>query len=138
MEFTVNAQREGGYRHDVTARSHELAVDEPRDRGGEDSAPTPQELLAASLASCTAVTIEMYAKRKGWELGAVAVSCRYTTAERGSPSRFELEVEIPETLDEEQLRKIEVIAAKCPVHRALEGEVEFVERVHAAAPASTA
>ena len=61
----ATATRDAGYRHTVKVRSHELTVDEPRDQGGGDSGPDPQELLAASLASCTAVTMEMYAQRKG-------------------------------------------------------------------------
>ena len=64
----ATAQRIAGFRHIVKVRQHRLNCDEPLESGGEDAAPSPQELLAASLASCTAVTIEMYAARKGWEL----------------------------------------------------------------------
>jgi putative redox protein len=57
------ARRTGTFRHMVDIRSHRIGVDEPLDVGGDDSAPSPQELLAASLAACTAITIEMYAQR---------------------------------------------------------------------------
>ena len=53
-------------------------ADEPAEHGGDDDGPSPQELLAASLASCTAVTMEMYAKRKGSDIGPVEVQCEYT------------------------------------------------------------
>ena len=125
----ATATREGGFRHTVKVRSHELSVDEPQDAGGTDSAPSPQELLAASLASCTAVTMEMYASRKGWDLSGVEVACEYTPAERGCPTRFNVVMKMPAHLSDEQVERLQVIAAKCPVHRTLEGEVAFDERV---------
>ena len=116
-------------RHDVKVRRHTITSDEPKDQGGEDSGPSPQELLAASLASCTAITMEMYAKRKGWNVDGLAVECDYLPAERGTVTRFELIMKMPAHLSDEQVRKLQVIAAKCPVHRTLEGEVAFDERV---------
>jgi putative redox protein len=113
----------------VEIRGHSLTADEPRDHGGEDSGPSPQELLAASLASCTAITMEMYAQRKGWEVGDVAVNVSYEPAQRGSPTRFRMNVEFPKELPEEQRERLMQIGAKCPVHRALEGEVMFDESV---------
>jgi putative redox protein len=123
------ATREGGFRHTVKIRSHELGIDEPSDTGGTDTGPCPQELLAASLASCTAVTMEMYASRKGWDIGGVEVSCDYTPAERGCPTRFNLTLRLPDGLTDEQVERLQVIAAKCPVHRTLEAEAMFTERV---------
>jgi putative redox protein len=116
-------------RHDVKVRSHTLTADEPRDEGGGDAGPSPQELLAASLASCTAITMEMYAKRKGWEVAGLTVDCEYAPAERGHPTQFRLVMKMPANLSEQQVEKLSVIAAKCPVHRTLEGEVAFDERV---------
>ena len=94
-----------------------------------DAGPSPQELLAASLASCTAITMEMYAARKGWKVGDVEVACDYTPAERGCPTRFRLTLRFPDDLPDEQVERLRVIAAKCPVHRTLDGEVMFDERV---------
>ena len=113
----------------VEIRGHSVTADEPRDHGGEDSGPSPQELLAASLASCTAITMEMYAQRKGWEVGDVAVNVSYEPAQRGSPTRFTMNVEFPKELPEEQRERLMQIGAKCPVHRTLEGEVMFDETV---------
>ena len=120
---------DGRLEQKVEIRRHELTADEPRDHGGEDSGPSPQELLAASLASCTAITMEMYAQRKGWDVGDIAVDVNYEPAQRGSPTRFKMEVELPKELPEEQRERLMQIAAKCPVHRALEGEVMFEESV---------
>ncbi len=113
----------------VAVRQHRLTADEPRDQGGDDAAPSPQELLAASLASCTAVTIEMYAQRKGWDVGDVVVDVDYEPAQRGSPTRFAMDVQLPKELPEDQRERLMQIAAKCPVHRTLEGEVMFEENV---------
>jgi putative redox protein len=125
----ATATKDTGYRHTIQIRSHELVADEPADAGGSDSGPSPQELLAASLASCTAITMEMYAQRKGWDIGRTEVSCNYTPADRGCPTRFELVMRFPTSLSDEQVDRLKVIAAKCPVHRTLDGEVMFDERV---------
>ena len=123
------ARKREKYTHDVKTGKHVITVDEPEDQGGQDLGPSPQELLAASLASCTAVTMEMYAERKGWNVDGLEVDCRYSPAERGCPTRFELIMRMPAHLSEEQVERLQVIAAKCPVHRTLEGEVAFDERV---------
>jgi len=129
VSMNASAQRISGFRHVVKVRQHSVNCDEPVDQGGEDTAPSPQELLAASLASCTAVTMEMYAARKGWDLGHVEVECEYTPAERGCPTKFTLTLRLPSDLSEEQVQRLKVIATKCPVHRTLDGEVMFDERV---------
>ena len=125
----ATARRTGTYQHEISIRHHGLAADEPTDHGGDDSAPSPQELLAASLASCTAITMEMYAQRKGWAVPDISVDVEYTPAERGCPTKFELVVRLPADLPEDQAQRLMTIAAKCPVHRTLEGEVMFKERV---------
>jgi putative redox protein len=127
------ARRENGtLKHDVEIRRHLVVADEPTENGGADSGPSPQELLAASLASCTAITMVMYAKRKGWDIGEVVVDVDYEPAQRGSPTRFKLDVRMPKELPEDQRERLMQIAAKCPVHRTLEGEVMFEESVELA------
>jgi putative redox protein len=126
----AHAQRDGeGFKHTVTVRSHDLVVDETEDAGGADAGPDPQEMLAVSLASCTAITIEMYAKRKGWNIGDVEVDVDYEPAQRGSPTKFHQLIRLPKELPEEQRERLMQIAAKCPVHRTLEGEVMFEEEL---------
>ena len=125
----ASARQRNKLTHDVKVRTHALTADEPADVGGEDMGPSPQELLAASLASCTAITMEMYAKRKGWNVDGMEVDVEYTPADRGCLTRFELVMRMPANLSEEQVERLRVIAAKCPVHRTLEGEVAFDERV---------
>src|ERR1700736_4045829 len=99
----ATARRDGGtLRHTVQVRDDQLTVDEPLDAGGEDLGPDPRELLAVSLASCTAITIEMYAARKGWEVGHVEVDVEYSPAERGCPTKFELVMRLADHLREDQ------------------------------------
>jgi putative redox protein len=119
----------GGYRHTVSVGKHEVTSDEPEKNGGTDTGPSPQELLAASLASCTAVTMEMYADRKGWDVGEIKVDVDYEPAERGCPTRFRMVIRLPKELPEDQSERLMQIAAKCPVHRTLEGEAMFEERL---------
>jgi putative redox protein len=126
----ASANRVGGkLKHHLSMRKHKLTADEPQDQGGDDAGPNPQELLAASLASCTAITMEMYAERKGWDIGDVQVDVDYEPAQRGSPTKFEMVVKLPKELPQDQREKLMTIAAKCPVHRTLEGEVMFEERM---------
>jgi putative redox protein len=129
MKKATATQVDATLTHRVTMRQHELTLDEPADRGGADLGPSPQELLAASLASCTAITLEMYAQRKGWDIAPVEVECEYTPAQHGDPTTFNLVIRLPETCSSEQIERLRAIAAKCPVHRTLDGDVVFRERV---------
>ena len=129
MPMRAVARQREGFTHEVKVRDHQFIADEPAESGGDDRGPSPQELLAASLASCTAITMEMYARRKGWNVDGLEVDVDYSPAERGAVTRFELVMKMPAHLSDEQVRKLQVIAAKCPVHRTLEGEVAFEERV---------
>jgi putative redox protein len=136
MKATARRTSAQGFAHEVEVGSHRVLVDEPRSNGGDDEGPNPQEMLAVSLAACTAITMEMYAKHKGWEIGKVEVSAEFTPAERGCPTRFKLTMRLPEGLTEEQVERLSVIAAKCPVHRTLDGEAMFEEKVELVAPAA--
>ena len=129
MRVSAHRRQADGYQHDIKVRDHVVSADEGKDVGGDDAGPTPQELLAASLASCTAVTVELYAARRGWDVGPLEVDCQYSPAERGCPTKFSLLLRLPEQLDEDQVHRLMAVAAKCPVHRTLDGEVMFDERV---------
>jgi putative redox protein len=123
----VSARRLDGYAHAITIRDHTLTADEPTEAGGTDTGPTPQELLAASLASCVAVTVEMYAGRKGWDVGSLEVEVGYEKDQKGRPTRFEVLLKLPATLPREQVDRIADVAKKCPVHRALIGGHATIE-----------
>lgn len=125
------ARRVEGYAHDVEIDGeHALRMDEPEEAGGTDTGPRPTRVLAASLAACTAITVEMYADRKGWDLGdlRVEVDMEY---DGPAPSAFAVTLHLPGGLSEEQLERLRVIAGKCPVHRVLASEtsVTITDRV---------
>ena len=126
----IVARRVEGYAHDVELDgSHDLRADEPTEKGGTDTGPRPTELLAASLAGCIAITVEMYAARKGWDVGAVEVDVE-VGFEGPVPTSFEVGVKLPGELDDEQRRRLLVVATKCPVHKVLasEAHVTVAER----------
>lgn len=103
----------------LSAGSHTITVDEPAELGGANTGPTPQDLLLAALASCTAITVRMYADRKGWPLDrceAVATGSRST---QGVLESVRLAVRLEGKLDQDQRARLTEIAARCPVHRAL-------------------
>jgi putative redox protein len=129
MGMTATARRRGdGLRHEVDVNGrHTIVTDEPERLGGTDSGPAPHELLAATLASCVATMIAMYAQNRGWELGETEVHVEYDP--ESVPRRFAIDVRLPGHLTAEQRRRLERVAETCPVRRALEAGFAFEERV---------
>jgi putative redox protein len=128
----ATAKRRKGYAHSLTIGHHTLIADEPKHKGGSDTGPSPSQLLALSLASCTAITIEMYADRKDWDVGDLEVEVDYRSGEGELATRYDVVLKLSRELSDEQVERLRVIAGKCPVHRALTGDVEIndhVERV---------
>jgi putative redox protein len=118
----VVARRHQGFAHDVEIEGrHKIRVDEPTAVGGTDTGPSPTRLVAAGLAGCTAVTIEMYAERKGWDVGEVEVDVDVTYDEF-APLSFTVTLRLPAELSDEQRKRLLAVAAKCPVHKLLAGE----------------
>jgi len=119
----VVARRREGYIHDVEIEdgAHRLVVDEPAVAGGTDAGPGPTRLVAAGLASCIAITMEMYAKRKEWDIGAVEVEIE-VSYEGFAPTAFAASIRLPEGLSKEQRKRLLTIARKCPVHKVVAHE----------------
>jgi uncharacterized OsmC-like protein len=122
-----------GLRTEVEVGGHELVADEPTSLGGTDAGPTPYDYLLAGLGGCTAMTLRLYADRKGWPLESVAVrlsqgrihatDCEECETDEGRIDRIEREIELVGPLEEEQRRRLLEIADMCPVHRTLKAEV---------------
>jgi putative redox protein len=129
----VVARRREGYAHEVEIEGgHTIRIDEPLAAGGSDTGPSPTRLVAAGLAGCIAVTIEMYAERKGWDAGAVEVEVD-VEYQGYAPLSFAATLRLPAELSEEQRARLLVIARRCPVHKVLAGETPVVvsDRVEA-------
>jgi putative redox protein len=111
-----------GFAHDVEIEGgHTIRVDEPVAAGGGDTGPSPTRLVAASLAGCIAVTIEMYAERKGWDVGAVEVDVD-VEYDDFTPLSYTVTLRLPGELSDGQRERLLDIAGRCPVHRLLAGE----------------
>lgn len=119
---TATARRRSGYAHGVEIGAHSLLVDEPPHKGGNDEGPSPTDLLAASLASCTAITVEMYADRKGWELPSLRVDVDVDGSLVQGDASYEVIMSLPGGLEPDQVDRLATIAGKCPVHKAIARE----------------
>ena len=122
-----------GFTTEIIAGGHGLLADEPEEVGGDDFGPSPYELLSASLGACTAMTLQMYARRKKWDLEKVNVhldhgkkykeDCEDCENPQSRIDHFEKCIELEGDLTEEQIKRLLEIADRCPVHRTLHGDV---------------
>ncbi len=122
-----------GYTTEIKTPHHHLIADEPEELGGADLGPNPYDLLMASLGSCTAMTLRMYADRKKWTLSEVRVFLNHEKihqADSKSPenpdakvSHFTRIIELEGELDDTQRHRLLEISNRCPVHRTLQEEI---------------
>jgi uncharacterized OsmC-like protein/pimeloyl-ACP methyl ester carboxylesterase len=139
----VRETRHGRFQQEVSAGRHRFVADEPVAVGGLDSGPGPYDLLLAALGACTAMTLRLYAERKGLPLEQVTVAlthdrihaadCEDCETKEGMIDRIERAITLRGALDATQRKRLMEIADKCPVHRTLTSEVDIrtVERAEA-------
>lgn len=120
IKATIGEQH---YLTTVYAGNHVLTADEPLLNGGGDRGVAPQELLAASLASCTCITLRMYSERKKWNAGIIEVNVDVEKETNGV--RFNRKILLTGILNEEQKAKLLDIANHCPVHKILSGVISI-------------
>lgn len=110
----------GIYRQRISVNSHQFFADVGTDVGGEDSAPDPHDLLDSSLAACTAITLTMFAKRRGMPLESInAEVVRDSSKEKTGEYNLSLQLEFIGNLTEEQRQQLVAIVEKCPIHKLL-------------------
>lgn len=131
----VEERNEGGLRVRVSAGGIDFIADEPVSAGGLGSGPNPYDLLGAALGACAAMTLRLYAARKGWPLDGVRVAVRH---ERRDGDLFVSEIRLDGALDETQRARLIEIAGRCPVHRTLEGGAQIETRAEALSAGSRA
>jgi putative redox protein len=118
MSITVTRDLSQPMRHVVQIRAHQFAIDGSIDEGGNDSGPGPHDLYDAALASCKALTVVWYARRKGIALQDVRVEVeRDATEERHGTYRLHTILHLSGELSEEQRQELLTVAGKCPVHK---------------------
>lgn len=113
------------YRTLIETDDHHFVVDEPIEVEGGDLGPNPGELLSAALAACTVITVKMYASRKGWDLQEVIADVDFERDTKENVNRFVKKVKFIGNLDEEQIKRLYDISAKCPIHRTLLNPIEI-------------
>ena len=136
-EGLVKVRGSGGLPQEIEIGRHRLRADEPTSAGGEDSGPTPYQLLLAALGSCISMTVSLYAKRKGWPLEGVEVrlhhdkihasDCADCETREGKIDRIVRDVRLEGALDDDQRARLLDIARRCPVGRTLMSEIHFKE-----------
>jgi putative redox protein len=137
---TVTVETEPGrlFATRVSGRVHTLVADEPMP-DGDDLGFSPYELLLASLGSCTAMTLQMYARRKAWPLEQIRITLQFDRVHVGDAEnceepqrrieRITREIEVIGPLDETQRERLLEIAGKCPVHKTLTSGATIVDRM---------
>ncbi len=129
-----------GFTTDVVAGRHRLIADEPISVGGQNLGPSPYDFLLASVGTCTAMTLRMYANRKKWKLNEVEVhlshskehikDCEDCESSEAKIDVIRKEIKVKGDLDETQVNRLLEISARCPVHRTISNQVHFESIIH--------
>ncbi|QLG43995.1 bifunctional alpha/beta hydrolase/OsmC family protein [Costertonia aggregata] len=138
-QVVASLDGEDGFTTPMKVGRHFLTADEPVDVGGNDYGPSPYELVSAGLSACTAMTIQMYAKRKGWPVENVQVhtsydkshaeDCMDCESDNAKIDTFNREIKLTGNIDEKQIERILQIADKCPVHRTLHSKTQVITKL---------
>lgn len=138
----ITAELQDNYQVAITNGRHTWRADEPVELGGDDTAPNPYDLLLGALASCTTITLSLYAKRKGIDLRSVSVEYSHDRvhgrdceqcddSHQGMVDRVTSRIFIDGDFDDDVRRRLEEVAVRCPVHKTLAAGMVFDEVVFA-------
>ncbi len=139
FQVVASLDNDAGFTTQLKIGNHSYTADEPTEVGGNDFGPSPYELVAAGLAACTAMTIQMYARRKNWEIPNIevhishsrmhAADCEDCESASSKIDTFHREIKISSALDEKQLSRLLEIADKCPVHKTLHSQTQILTKL---------
>ncbi len=138
-QVVASLNSEDGFTTDMKVGNHYMAADEPISFGGNDFGPSPYEFVSAGLSACTAMTVQMYVRRKGWPLENIEVhtsygkshaeDCEDCESDAAKIDTFHREIKLTGDLDEKQIARILQIADKCPVHKTLHSETQVITKL---------
>jgi len=138
-QVVASLDREDGFTTIMKVGSHNMLADEPVSFGGNDFGPSPYEMVSAGLSACTAMTVQMYAKRKNWPLENIEVhtsygkthlqDCEDCESDSAKIDTFNRDIKLIGDLDEKQKTRMLEIADKCPVHRTLHSKTQVVTKL---------
>lgn len=138
-QVVASLDAEDGFTTTMKVGNHYMVADEPTSFGGNDFGPSPYELVSAGLSACTAMTVQMYVRRKKWPLETIEVhtsygkshaeDCEDCESDKAKIDTFHREIKLTGNLDEKQIARILEIADKCPVHRTLHSETQVITKL---------
>jgi putative redox protein len=139
QQVVASLDAQDGFTTSMKLGKHYLTADEPMEVGGNDFGPSPYELVSAALSACTAMTVQMYAKRKGWPLENIevhtsygksyAIDCEACESTEAKIDTFQRTIKLTGALDAGQIKRVLEIADKCPVHRTLHSETQIITKL---------
>ena len=118
------------YKTEVKTANNTIISDEPESAGGKDLGFAPKELLAASLAACTCITLRMYANRKGWDLTDIKVEVTFEKDPTENKSKIMRNIQLFGNIDEAQKARLLNIADRCPMHQILANPIEITTELN--------
>lgn len=137
--IVASLDTEDGFTTAMKVGNHYMTADEPISFGGNDFGPSPYEFVSAGLSACTAMTVQMYVRRKGWDLKNIEVhtsygkshaeDCENCESDGAKIDTFNREIKLTGDLDEKQIARILQIADKCPVHKTLHSETQVITKL---------
>jgi putative redox protein len=134
-QVEVRSQSPSDFKQEIKYAGHKFVADAPKDAGGSEAGPDPHELLLGALGACTSITLQMYAKRKGWDLKEVKVKVTEEKVDdTNNPgqtiSKINREISVDGNLPADQIETLKGIADKCPIHKLLSGPKQIVTAIN--------
>ncbi len=126
MEKVIATINQANYKTTIVTDTNSIIADEPVINGGKGEGFSPGELLAASLSACTSITLRMYADRKQWPLEKMDVEVLFEKNDETNSSTLTRKIHFTGNLDEEQKKRLMLIADKCPIHKTLSNTITII------------